>query len=69
VYGANGFFDAVNPTTGSVGHRILVLDQSMIMASLDNALHNRAVQRDFAGDPVSWAAQTYLSAETMTLGK
>jgi hypothetical protein len=69
VYGADGFFDAVNPTTGTVGHRILVLDQSMIMASLDNALHNRAVQRDFASDPVSWAAQTYLGAETMTLGK
>jgi hypothetical protein len=69
VYGADGFFDAVNPTTGSVGHRILVLDQSMIMASLDNALHNRAVQRDFASDPVSWAAQVYLGAEDMTLGE
>jgi hypothetical protein len=68
VYGADGFFDAVNPTTGSVGHRILVLDQSMIMASLDNALHNRAVQRDFANDPVSWAARTYLGAENMGLG-
>ena len=69
VYGADGFFDAVNPTTGSVGHRDLVLDQSMIMASLDNALHDRAVQRDFASDPVSWAAQTYLGAEHMTLGE
>ena len=38
VYGADGFFDAVNPTTGAVGHRDLVLDQSMIMAALDNAL-------------------------------
>src|SRR6266702_4631722 len=26
LYGVDGFFDAVNPTTGSVGHRILVLD-------------------------------------------
>jgi hypothetical protein len=46
VYGAAGFFDAVNPTTGTVGHRILVLDQSMIMAALANALDNRAIQRD-----------------------
>ena len=38
VYGVDGFFDAVNPTTGAVGHRYLVLDQSMIMAALDNAL-------------------------------
>ena len=28
-----------NPTTGSVGHRRLVLDQSMIMAALDDALN------------------------------
>ena len=68
VYGADGFFDAVNATTGAVGHRILVLDQSMIMAALDNALNNRAIQRDFARDPVSWAAQTYLGLETMPLG-
>ena len=67
VYGADGFFDAVNPVTGAVGHRDLVLDQSMIMAALDNALENRAIQRDFARDPVSWAARTYLSAETMSL--
>jgi hypothetical protein len=67
VYGANGFFDAVNPTTGAVGHRILVLDQSMIMASLDNALRNRAMQKHFAADPVSWAARKYLSMETMSL--
>jgi hypothetical protein len=68
VYGADGFFDAVNPATGTIGHRYLVLDQSMIMASLDNALSNRAIQRDFARDPVSWAAHAYLSMETMSLG-
>src|SRR5581483_890964 len=67
VYGADGFFDAVNPTTGAVGHRYLLLDQSMIMAALDNALNNRAIQRYFAQDPVSWAAQLYLSSETMSI--
>ena len=67
VYGQYGFYDAVNPVTGSVGHRYLVLDQSMIMAALDNALNNRAMQRHFASDPVSWAAQTYLSAETLSI--
>jgi Putative glucoamylase len=67
VYGADGFFDAVNPSTGAVGHRDLVLDQSMIMAALDNALNDRALQRDFARDPVSWAARTYLPEETMSL--
>ncbi len=68
VYGADGFFDAVNPTTGAVGHRYLVLDQSMIMAALDNALENRALQRHFAADPVSWAARIYLSLENMLSG-
>jgi hypothetical protein len=58
VYGADGFFDSVDPVTGAVGHHYLVLDQSMIMAALDNALNNRALQRDFASDPVSWAART-----------
>jgi Putative glucoamylase/Protein of unknown function (DUF3131) len=67
LYGADGFFDAVNPSTGSVGHRILDLDDSMIMAALDNALNNRALQRDFASDPVSWAAHTYLELEHMPL--
>ncbi len=67
VYGSRGFFDAVNPTTGAVGHRILVLDQSMIMASLDNALRDRALQRHFAADPVSSVAHTYLAMEHMDL--
>jgi hypothetical protein len=68
VYDAGGgFYDAVNPVTGSVGHRRLVLDQSMIMASLDNALNGNALQRYFAHDPTSWAAHTYLSMETMSL--
>jgi Putative glucoamylase/Protein of unknown function (DUF3131) len=62
-----GFYDAVDPTTGSVGHRRLVLDQSMIMAGLDDALRRGAMQRHFAGDPISWAARLYLSDETMSI--
>jgi hypothetical protein len=62
-----GFYDAVNPTTGAVGHRQLVLDQSMIMAALDNALDGNQMQRWFAADPVSSVAHTYLAAETMSL--
>jgi hypothetical protein len=65
VYGADGFYDAVSPVTGAVGHRDLVLDQSMIMAALDNALDDRSLQRDFARDPVSWAARAYLTLEHM----
>ena len=67
IYGSGGFFDALNPVTGSVGHRYLVLDQSMIMAGLDNAIRDRAMQQHFMRDPVSWAARTYLSMETMSI--
>lgn len=68
VYGPVGFFDAVNPTTGAIGQRDLVLDQSMIMAALDNALENRAMQRHFAADSaVSWAAQLYLSVTKLSI--
>lgn len=62
-----GFYDAVNPTTGSIGHRRLVLDQSMIMAALDNALNDNALQCHFARDRVSWAARTYLQMERMSI--
>jgi hypothetical protein len=62
-----GFYDSVNPKTGSIGHRRLVLDQSMIMAGLDDALNDNALQRDFARDPVSWAARADLTAERMTI--
>jgi Putative glucoamylase len=69
VYSSDGgFYDAVNPTTGSIGHRRLVLDQSMIMAGLDNALNNDVLQRYFARDPISWAARLYLGYERMSIG-
>jgi Putative glucoamylase len=68
IYTADGgFYDAVNPVTGAIGHRRLVLDQSMIMAALDDALDGGALQRRFAADPESWAARLYLSTERMSI--
>lgn len=68
IYTADGgFYDAVDPQTGQIGHRRLVLDQSMIMAALDDALDHGALQRYFARDPVSWAAHLYLSIEHMSI--
>ncbi len=68
VYSADGgFYDAVNPTTGLVGHRRLVLDQSMVLSAIDDALDGEALQRYFARDPVSWAAHEYLSVERMSI--
>jgi Putative glucoamylase/Protein of unknown function (DUF3131) len=69
IYASDGgFYDAVNPVTGQFGHRRLVLDQSMIMAALDDALNDDALGRRFAADPVSWAARLYLSTEHMSIG-
>ncbi len=62
-----GFYDAVNPVTGEVGHRRLVLDQSMIMAAIDDALNGGAMQKHFAADPESYAARLYLGAEHMSI--
>lgn len=67
IYDRYGFFDAVNPTTGQVGHRYLVLDQSMIMAALDDALLGGIMQKHFSQDPVIAAAQPYLSEESFSI--
>jgi len=68
VYASDGgFYDAVNPMTGAVGHRRLVLDQSMIMAAVDDALDAGAMQKHFAADPESYAARLYLGAERMSI--
>jgi len=68
VYASDGgFYDAVNPTTAAVGHRRLVLDQSMIMAALDNALNGRQLQRWFAADPVASVDRPYLAVERMSI--
>lgn len=67
IFDRYGFFDSVNPTTGQVGHRYLVLDQSMIMAALDNVLRGGLMQQHFAQDQVIAAAQPYLSEESFSI--
>src|SRR5260221_2679988 len=63
IYDRYGFFDAVNPTTGQVGHRYLVLDQSMIMAASANELQGEAMQHNFVPDSCIAADHRYLSTE------
>jgi hypothetical protein len=46
---------------------MLVLDQSMIMAALDNVLNHGQMQNWFAADPVAAVDKEYLAAETMSL--
>jgi hypothetical protein len=68
VYSSDGgFYDAVNPMTGSIGDRRLVLDQSMIMAALDNAITHGRMQRHFFSDPVARIGLLYLVYEKMSI--
>ena len=66
VYGPYGFYDSVSPATGQVGHRYLVLDQSMIMAALDATIDGGLLRR-FARDPVIGAARQYLAGERFSI--
>ncbi|XUL85341.1 glucoamylase family protein [Streptomyces galilaeus] len=71
VYGPYGFYDALDPTTGAVGHRYLALDHGMILAALNNALNNTGgigpLQRRFLTDPVGKVVSRYFRAEEMSV--
>ncbi len=67
VYGPDGFFDALDPVSGSVGHRYLDLDQSIILAALDDVLGNDVLARRFAADPVGQVDIRYLRAERFSV--
>lgn len=67
IYGPYGFYDALDPVTGAVGHRYLDLDQSMIMAALDDVLNNHVLAQRWAGDPVGQVDLRYLRAEKFSV--
>ena len=48
IYGAGGFYDAVNVDSGAVARFYLALDQGMAMAGAVNALTGDALQKLFA---------------------
>ena len=67
VYGPYGFYDALDPTTGAVGHRYLVLDQAMVLTALNNALEHGGLTRYFERDPVGKAVRPYLAVERFSI--
>jgi hypothetical protein len=67
IYGPDGFYDALDPVTGAVGHRYLDLDQSMIMAALDDVLSNRVLSDRWSRDPVGKVDLRYLRAEKFSV--
>ncbi|AEJ39999.1 Protein of unknown function DUF2329 [Sulfobacillus acidophilus TPY] len=67
VLGPDGFYDAVNPTTGQVAPRYLVLDQGMILAAIDDTLEQGGLQRYWAVDPVGERIKPYLQEERFSI--
>lgn len=67
VYGSMGYLDSLNPTTGQVANRYLVLDQAMVMAGIDLAVRHGGLTRYFARDPVGRAIRPYLAMEKFSV--
>ena len=63
VYGAYGFYDAVDPRSGEVVPAYLTLDQSMLFIALTNHLKDGVIQRRFAADPIAARALPLLPVE------
>jgi len=63
VYTEYGFYDAVDPVSGDVNPRVLLLDQAMSFVSLVNYLGNGAIQAHFASDPIAVAALPLMGQE------
>ncbi len=63
LYGAWGFYDAVDPKSAQVARRYLTLDQGMLFVAIANHLADHVVQRAFAADPIAAKALPILADE------
>jgi hypothetical protein len=63
IYGDYGFYDAVDPRSGTVAYKYLALDQSMLFLALANYLGDHCIQKLFAADPIVQAVLPLLAAE------
>ncbi|MCG6870647.1 MAG: DUF3131 domain-containing protein [Gammaproteobacteria bacterium] len=53
IYGEFGLYDAVDPESGEVSYKYLVLDQAMSFIALANYLAENSIQDYFASDPIA----------------
>jgi hypothetical protein len=67
VYGPYGFYDALDPKTGQVGHRYLVLDEGMLFAGLFQVLTQDGLTKYYARDPIIRAVRPYLAMTRFTV--
>ncbi len=67
AYGAGGFYDAINVTTGQVSKRYLSLDQGMVMAALGNALGGDVLRKPFEQGPMAQRVAPLMRMEEFSL--
>ena len=58
-----GFRDSVNVLTGQVSDRVLILDQGMILAVLDNVIGGDVLRRGFCAGPVEATIKPLIAQE------
>jgi len=63
TYGEYGFYDAVDPRSGTVAYKYLALDQSMLFIALANYLDEGRIQKRFASDPLMQRALPIIADE------
>jgi hypothetical protein len=63
VYGDFGFYDAVDPVSGTVAPVYLTLDQAMTFIAVANRLCGGCVQQRFESDPIVAAALPVVAVE------
>lgn len=69
LYGAGGFKDSVNVTTGEIADRYLALDQGMFLAAVANELRNDRLQHYFSHGAVERALRPLMEMETFGAGR
>jgi len=52
VYGDFGLYDALDPQSGAVAHKYLILDQAMLFVAAANHLSGGTIPKRFAADPM-----------------
>ena len=63
MYGEYGFYDAVDPVSGSVAYKYLALDQAMLFIAVANYLGDHCVQKHFAADAIVQAVLPMIADE------
>jgi hypothetical protein len=68
AYGPFGFFDSVDAVSRKVSDCVLIVDQAMILAAIDNALRDGAFRKHFSTGEVERAVRPLIAPERFEVG-